>query len=85
MGLKAFAEGASHSMTLWRWIPLGINQSVGQIPGGVGDWYVDVTLRIDSLSALMLLFVTFVGFPHPRLLLGLHGRTRRATGASSRT
>jgi NADH-quinone oxidoreductase subunit L len=62
VGLKAFAEGASHSMTLWRWIPLGVNQSVGQIPGGVGDWYVDVTLRIDSLSALMLLFVTFVGF-----------------------
>ncbi len=49
-------------MTLWRWIPLGINQAVGQIPGAVGDWYVDVTLRVDSLSALMLLFVTFVGF-----------------------
>ena len=62
VGLKAFSEGASHSMTLWRWIPLGVNQAVGQIPGGVGDWYVDVTLRVDSLSALMLLFVTFVGF-----------------------
>jgi NADH-quinone oxidoreductase subunit L len=62
VGLKAFSEGASHTVTLWRWIPLGVNQSVGQIPGGVGEWFVDVTLRIDSLTALMLAFVTFVGF-----------------------
>jgi len=62
VGLKAFAEGASHTVTLWRWIPLGVNQAVGQIPGPVGEWFVDVTLRIDSLSALMLAFVTFVGF-----------------------
>ncbi len=61
VGLKAFAEGASHSITLWRWIPLAVNQAVGQIPGSAGEWFVDVTLRIDSLSALMLAFVTFVG------------------------
>ncbi len=61
IGLKAFSEGASHSITLWRWIPLAVNQAVGQIPGSAGEWFVDVTLRIDSLSALMLAFVTFVG------------------------
>ncbi|HTR02747.1 MAG TPA: NADH-quinone oxidoreductase subunit L [Thermoanaerobaculia bacterium] len=61
VGLKAFAEGASHTITLWRWIPLGVNQAVGQIHGGAGEWFVDVTLRVDSLSALMLAFVTFVG------------------------
>jgi NADH-quinone oxidoreductase subunit L len=61
VGLKAFSEGASHTITLWRWIPLAVNQAVGQIPGSAGEWFVDVTLRIDSLSALMLAFVTFVG------------------------
>jgi NADH-quinone oxidoreductase subunit L len=62
VGLKAFAGGASHTVTLYRWIPLGVNQSVGQIPGGVADWFVDAAFRLDSLSALMLAFVTFVGF-----------------------
>ena len=62
VGLKAFAEGASHTVTLYRWIPLGVNQAVGQIHGGVGDWFVDAAFRLDSLSALMLAFVTFVGF-----------------------
>jgi NADH-quinone oxidoreductase subunit L len=62
VGLKAFAEGASHTVTLYRWIPLGVNQAVGQIPGAVGDWVVDAAFRLDSLSALMLAFVTFVGF-----------------------
>ncbi len=62
IGLKAFSEGASHAVTLYRWIPLGVNHAVGQIPGGVGDWVVDVAFRLDALSALMLAFVTFVGF-----------------------
>ena len=31
IGLKAFSEGAAHSLTLWRWIPLGVNQAVGQM------------------------------------------------------
>ena len=54
--------GASHAVTLYRWIPLGVNQAVGQIPGRAREWYVDVAFRLDSLSALMLVFVTFVGF-----------------------
>jgi len=62
LGLKALAGGASHAVTLYRWIPLGVNQSVGQVPGPVREWVVDVAFRLDSLSALMLAFVTFVGF-----------------------
>jgi len=62
IGLARFAEGGSHGVTLYRWIPLGVNQAVGKIPGGVGEWFVDAAFRIDSLSALMLAFVTFVGF-----------------------
>ncbi len=62
VGLKAFAQGASHPVTLYRWIPLGVNHAVGQVPGGVGEWFVDAAFRLDSLSALMLAFVTFVGF-----------------------
>jgi NADH-quinone oxidoreductase subunit L len=62
VGLHAFASGASYSLTLYRWIPLAVNQAVGHVPGGVGEWFVDVAFRLDSLSALMLAFVTFVGF-----------------------
>src|SRR3981081_3295261 len=29
IGLSRFAEGASHAVTLYRWIPLGVNQAVG--------------------------------------------------------
>ncbi len=62
VGLKALSAGASHAETLYRWIPLGVNQSIGQIPGPAREWFVDVAFRLDSLSALMLAFVTFVGF-----------------------
>jgi NADH-quinone oxidoreductase subunit L len=62
VGLRALAGGASHALTLYRWIPLGVNQSVGQVPGRLGEWFVDVAFRLDSLSALMIAFVTFVGF-----------------------
>jgi NADH-quinone oxidoreductase subunit L len=62
VGLKALSSGAVHTVTLWRWIPLGVNQSIGHVPGNVGEWFVDVAFRLDSLSALMIGFVTFVGF-----------------------
>ena len=39
-----------------------MNESVGQVPGRLGEWFVDVAFRLDSLSALMIAFVTFVGF-----------------------
>ncbi len=62
VGLKALAAGAAHAETLYRWIPLGVNQSIGQIPGPAREWVVDVAFRLDALSALMLAFVTFVAF-----------------------
>ena len=62
VGLKALASGAHHVLTLYRWIPLGVNQSTGQVPGALGEWVVDAAVRLDSLSALMIAFVTFVGF-----------------------
>jgi NADH-quinone oxidoreductase subunit L len=62
VGLKALSAGAAHVVTLYRWIPLGVNEAVGQVPGGVGEWVVDAAVRLDSLSALMIAFVTLVGF-----------------------
>jgi NADH-quinone oxidoreductase subunit L len=62
VGLGALGSGAHHAQTLYRWISLGVNQATGQVPGELGEWFVDVTLRLDSLSALMIAFVTFVGF-----------------------
>jgi NADH-quinone oxidoreductase subunit L len=62
VGLGALGSGAHHVQTFYRWISLGVNQATGQVPGELGEWFVDVTLRLDSLSALMIAFVTFVGF-----------------------
>src|SRR5437667_56729 len=62
VGLGRLSEGASHIVTLYRWIPLGVNEAVGQVPGKAAEWFVDAAFRLDSLSALMLAFVTFVGF-----------------------
>src|SRR5216683_3299659 len=62
VGIPALSTGAHHVLTLWRWIPLGVNQATGQVPGPLGEWFVDMALRLDSLSALMVAFVTFVGF-----------------------
>jgi NADH-quinone oxidoreductase subunit L len=62
VGVGSLSEGAHHVLNLWRWIPLGVNQAAGQVPGPLAEWVIDVTLRLDSLSALMLAFVTFVGF-----------------------
>ena len=62
VGLGRLSQGASHVVTLYRWIPLGVNEAVGQVPGRAAEWFVDAAFRLDSLSALMLAFVTFVGF-----------------------
>jgi NADH-quinone oxidoreductase subunit L len=62
IGVGPLSQGAHHVLTLWRWIPLGVNQATGQVPGPLGEWVVDAALRLDALSALMLAFVTFVGF-----------------------
>ena len=62
IGLSELARGATHVVTLYRWIPLGVNQAVGEVPGPAAEWFVDATFRLDALSALMIAFVTFVGF-----------------------
>jgi NADH-quinone oxidoreductase subunit L len=62
VGLSRLSEGATHVITLYRWLPLGVNEAVGQVPGKAAEWFVDMAFRLDSLSALMLAFVTFVGF-----------------------
>ena len=62
VGIGRLAEGATHVVTLYRWLPLGVNQAVGQVHGPAAEWFVDAAFRLDSLSALMIAFVTFVGF-----------------------
>jgi NADH-quinone oxidoreductase subunit L len=62
MGLSALSSGAVHVVTLYRWLPLGVNEAVGKIPGRAAEWFVDAAFRLDALSALMIAFVTFVGF-----------------------
>ncbi|HSS44873.1 MAG TPA: NADH-quinone oxidoreductase subunit L [Thermoanaerobaculia bacterium] len=62
VGLSALASGATHVVTLYRWIPLGVNEAVGQIPGRLAEWSVNAAFRLDALSAVMIAFVTFVGF-----------------------
>ncbi len=61
-GSRPSPPGRVHTVTLYRWIPLGVNEAVGQVPGRAGEWFVDAAFRLDSLSALMIAFVTFVGF-----------------------
>jgi NADH-quinone oxidoreductase subunit L len=62
VGIGRLAEGSTHVVTLYRWIPLGVNHAIGQVKGPAADWFVDWAFRLDSLSALMIAFVTFVGF-----------------------
>jgi NADH-quinone oxidoreductase subunit L len=76
VGLKTLASGGSHSVTLYRWISLGVNQSAGQVPGKAAEWFVDAALRLDSLSALMIAFVTFVGFLIHVYSIGYMGHDR---------
>ncbi len=62
IGIAGLASGATHVVTLYRWLPLGVNEAVGKVPGKAAEWAVDAAFRLDSLSALMIAFVTFVGF-----------------------
>ncbi len=49
----------AHTVTLGMWIPQGMN---ALRLGGLANWTVEWTFRLDPLSALMISFVTFVGF-----------------------
>ncbi len=51
--------GAAHVDRVFTWIPAGFGHTTG---GLLANLSVDFSLRIDALSAVMLFFVTFVGF-----------------------
>jgi NADH-quinone oxidoreductase subunit L len=48
-----------HAVRLFTWLPLGSGSVAG---GPLANLSIDFTLRLDALSAVMLFFVTFVGF-----------------------
>ena len=50
---------AVHAVRVFTWIPLGSALTSG---GTLADLTVDFSLRLDALSAVMLFFVTLVGF-----------------------
>ena len=50
-----------------------------------GDLKVDLALRMDTLSGLMCLVITFIGTLIHIYSTGLHGPRRRTTPASSPT
>jgi NADH-quinone oxidoreductase subunit L len=72
----ALGTEAVHVLTLFTWIPTGPGHIAG---GALADLKVDFALRIDALSAVMLFFVTFVGFVIHVYSVGyMHSETPRA-------
>ncbi|HUK13489.1 MAG TPA: hypothetical protein VLW17_09320, partial [Thermoanaerobaculaceae bacterium] len=67
---------AVHVVRVFTWIPAGL----GQIAGGqLADLSIDFSLRLDALSAVMLFFVTFVGFLIHVYSVGyMHSESERA-------
>ena len=64
--------GNEYEVTVYEWI-------------ASGDFHVEISFLVDALTAMLLLVVSTVGLPRPRLLDRLHGRRPRASGASSPT
>ncbi len=65
-----------HVLRLFTWIPAGLGLTTD---GLLANLQVDFALRIDSLSAVMLFFVTFVGFLIHLYSVGyMHGESDRA-------
>ena len=50
---------ATHINTVFTWIPAGAGHTAD---GLLANLTIDYALRLDALSAVMLFFVTFVGF-----------------------
>ncbi|OYW04530.1 MAG: NADH-quinone oxidoreductase subunit L, partial [Acidobacteria bacterium 37-71-11] len=55
----SLGTAAVHVNRLFTWIPAGFGHTTG---GLLANLSIDFALRIDALSAVMLFFVTFVGF-----------------------
>jgi NADH-quinone oxidoreductase subunit L len=65
-----------HIDHVFTWIPAGFLHTAG---GLLANFNVEFALRIDALSAVMLFFVTFVGFLIHVYSIGyMHGETERA-------
>ena len=65
-----------HVNTVFTWIPAGLHTTAD---GFLANLSVDYALRIDSLSAVMLFFLTFVGFLIHVYSVGyMHGENHRA-------
>ena len=58
VGSAEYAAGEPFEQVLYSWIQGGANPT----GGGVSDFSVDLGFRLDTLSAVMLFVVTFVGF-----------------------
>jgi NADH-quinone oxidoreductase subunit L len=56
---RALGTHAVHAVRLFAWIPLGPGATAD---GVLANFSIDFSLRLDALSAVMLFFVTFVGF-----------------------
>src|SRR5262249_1600143 len=76
IGLSKLADGASHLVTLYRWIPLGVNEAIGQVPGKAAGWFVDAGFRLGSLPALVIPLVTSGGFLIHVYSIGYMGHDR---------
>ncbi|MCJ7441176.1 MAG: hypothetical protein MUO25_06290, partial [Thermoanaerobaculaceae bacterium] len=55
----ALGTSAVHANRVFTWIPAGPGLTAD---GLLANFTIDFTLRLDALSAVMLFFVTFVGF-----------------------
>ena len=67
---------AAHVNRVFTWIPAGLGTTTD---GFLADLSIDYALRLDPLSAVMLFFVTFVGFLIHVYSVGyMHGESPRA-------
>ena len=73
LGFTVSARHAVHVNRVFTWIPAGLATTAD---GLLANLSIDFALRLDPLSAVMLFFVTFVGFLIHVYSIGLHARRR---------
>ena len=73
---RSIGTQAVHVNRVFTWIPAGLGQTSD---GLLANLSIDYALRLDSLSAVMLFFVTLVGFLIHVYSVGyMHGEGERA-------